>query len=252
VSETAWSGSGGGVSTYESEPGYQAGMQSTGRRGSPDVAYDASAGTGYWVYDSFDNSQSPWQAVGGTSAGAPQWGALVAVANQGRALQGLGTLDGTSQTLPMLYSLPSSDFHDITDGANARYSAGPGYDMVTGRGSPYADRVVAALAQEPLNSSNSSALSSPSSSQQASASQPTDSQASGAQSPAPQQPVTGPSSPHEVAADALFVVQGLESANLSLLLLGLQDFEAVFWNSPAATRPQLQQEFFDDFISDLL
>jgi hypothetical protein len=216
------------------------------------VAYDAAPGSGYWVYDSFDNSRSPWQAVGGTSAGAPQWAALIAISDQGRALQGLGTLDGASQTLPMLYSVSGSAFHDVTAGGNAGYSAGPGYDLVTGLGSPYADRVAAALAQQPL----SSATRSSSSSQQSSASQPTGLQTSGAQPPASQppvsqQPVNAPSSPDRVAADALFVAQGLESHNLSLVLLGLQDFEAVYWNSSAAGQTQLQQEFFADLLLDL-
>jgi hypothetical protein len=56
----------------------------------------------------------------------------------------------------------------------------------------------------------------------------------------------------EVAADALFVAQGLESDNLSLAFLALQDFEAVFYNSSAAIQPQLQQAFSYDFVSDLL
>jgi subtilase family serine protease len=253
LSETAWNGSGGGISAYESEPAYQKSVQSTGQRSSPDVAYDASPGIGYLVYDSFD-TPSPWLSVGGTSAGAPQWAALVAIANQGRTLQGLGTLDGASQTLPMLYSVSSSAFHDVTSGGNVGFSAGPGYDMVTGLGSPYADRVVAALAQEPLNSVAHSA---PSSSQQASGSktigsQSSGSQSSGAQSPPSQQPVASSSPAQEVAADALFVVQGLESDNLSLVLLGLQNYEAVFWNSSAAIQPQLEQAFIGDFLSDLL
>ena len=253
VSEAAWNGSGGGISAYESEPGYQQSVQASGRRGSPDVAYDAAPGTGYWVYDSFDNSRSPWQAVGGTSAGAPQWAALIAIANQGRALQGLGTLDGASQTLPMLYSVSGSAFHDVTSGGNVGYSAGPGYDLVTGLGSPHADRVAAALAQQPLNSTS---LPSQSSTQQPSASQPTGLQTSGAQppasqSPVSQQPVNAPSSPDRVGADALFVAQGLESHNLSLVLLGLQNFEAVFWNSSAAVQTQLQQDFLADLYFDL-
>jgi hypothetical protein len=260
LSETAWSGSGGGVSAYEGEPGYQKSVQGTGQRTSPDVAYNASPSTGYWVYDSFDNSQSPWQSVGGTSAGAPQWAALIAVADQGRALQGLGTLDGPSQTLPMLYSLPSSDFHDITTSGNASASAGPGYDQVTGRGSPYADRVVAALAQEPLSSP---ALSAPTSTESSSAPPTTNSPSSGVQPPASQQPpapqqppasqqpATAPRPFDEAATDALFVVQGLESDDLSLALLGLEDFEALLFNSSATIQPQLRQAFFNDFLTYL-
>jgi len=76
---------------------------------------------------------------------APQWAALIAIADQGRALAGQTSLDGISQTLPKIYQLPSSDFHDITSGSNGSYSAGPGYDLVTGRGSPYANLIVPAL-----------------------------------------------------------------------------------------------------------
>ncbi len=70
VSETAWSDSGGGTSRYESEPSDQTSVQSTGRRTSPDVSYDANPNTGYAVYDSVsDQGQSGWFQVGGTSAG---------------------------------------------------------------------------------------------------------------------------------------------------------------------------------------
>ena len=60
-SETAWSGSGGGTSAFESEPTYQDGVQSTGRRTIPDVAYDADPNTGVPVYDTYNdtNGQGP-------------------------------------------------------------------------------------------------------------------------------------------------------------------------------------------------
>src|SRR5262249_40673095 len=66
--------------------------------------------------------------------------------NQERALSGLGSLDGVTQTLPALYSAAmSEDFLDVTTGNNG-YDAGPGYDYVTGLGSPWAPRVVSDLA----------------------------------------------------------------------------------------------------------
>ena len=150
LSETGWSGSAGGISSSESQPAYQQGVvtQSSTMRTVPDVAYNAASP--YAVYDT--SSYSGWVEVYGTSAGAPQWAALVAIADQGRALAGQGSLDGPSQTLPMLYQLPSSDFHDITSGSNAAYSAGPGYDLVTGLGSPVANRIVPALAGLPVPS----------------------------------------------------------------------------------------------------
>jgi hypothetical protein len=148
LGETGWGGSGGGISIVEVQPAYQKGVvtQSVSRRTNPDVAYNA--GYGVAVYDTYNNSfLAPWSSFRGTSAGAPQWSALIALADQGRALRGLGTLDGPSQTLPLLYHLPALAFHDITSGSNQRGSAGLGYDLVTGRGSPIADQVVTRLIQ---------------------------------------------------------------------------------------------------------
>ena len=90
----------------------------------------------------------PGQQFGGTSDAAPQWAALIAIADQGRILAGKTALDGASQTLPMLYQLPATDFHDITSGSSQGtppYSAAPGYDLVTGRGTPIANKIVAGL-----------------------------------------------------------------------------------------------------------
>jgi subtilase family serine protease len=144
ISEMAWSGSGGGISNTETQPSYQQGVvtQVTTHRTVPDVAYDASSASPFAIYDTY--GYSGWLQAYGTSAGAPQWAALVAIADQGRALEGKGPLDGNS-LLSALYQLPQSDFHDIISGGNGSYSAGPGYDLVTGRGSPIANQVVAGL-----------------------------------------------------------------------------------------------------------
>ncbi len=140
--ETAWTSSGGSISQYVPQPSYQSGLSISlgGMRGGPDVAYDADPATGVAVYGSY--GWGGWSMVGGTSAAAPQWAGLVAITDQGRALAGLGAMDGYTQTLPALYKLPASDFHDITSGSNGGYSAGPGYDLVTGLGSPIANLVV--------------------------------------------------------------------------------------------------------------
>ena len=159
--ETAWSGyysqgSGGGLSQYESTPSYQTSVfgNQLPSRSTPDVSYDASATNGYAVYDSLGVSgQSGWFEVGGTSAGAPQWSALVAIADQGRSLSGLSSLD-SQDTLSLLYSkasteyqsTPSTYFNDITTGYNAYYQAGRGYDLVTGLGSPKASSLATFLA----------------------------------------------------------------------------------------------------------
>ncbi len=85
----------------------------------------------------------------GTSASCPQWAALVAVADQGRAILGKSSLDGLGQTLPALYSISTSgSFHDIVTGTSTgspSYSAGPGYDLVTGLGSPVAGTLIPQL-----------------------------------------------------------------------------------------------------------
>jgi len=152
-SEVGWSGSGGGPSAYESQPSYQKGVvtQTSSSRATPDVAYDASPSTGVAVYDSvpYEGETFGWVEVGGTSEGAPQWSALLAIADQGRALSGQPALDSTSpqEVMNILYKNPA-DFHDITSGTstgNPHYSAGPGYDYVTGLGSPMANLVVGSL-----------------------------------------------------------------------------------------------------------
>jgi subtilase family serine protease len=128
ASETGWSGSGGGVSAYEPEPSYQPtyGVKGTGGfRGVPDVSYDANPNTGVAVYDTY--GYSGWILVGGTSAGSPQWAAIQAL---GRSASNANFyVDAASVNYP-------SYFRDITSGSNGPYSAGPGYDFVTGLGSP--------------------------------------------------------------------------------------------------------------------
>jgi hypothetical protein len=143
--ETGWAGSGGGVSAYLAEPAFQVGAQSSGRRTSPDVGFDANPATGFSVYDSYGTGGTHWFVLGGTSAGAPQWAALFAIANQGRALAGRAPLDGRSQTLPAVYALPASDFHDILSGTTSAGAARAAYDLLTGRGTPRANLVIGAL-----------------------------------------------------------------------------------------------------------
>ena len=63
------------------------------------------------------------------------WSGVIALADQGRVQDGLGTLDGPEQTLPLLYKLYANDLRDITTGNNY-YAAAPGYDLVTGLGTP--------------------------------------------------------------------------------------------------------------------
>ncbi len=155
-SESGWSDSGGGISTDEPVPSWQSGLvvsgvSSVSGRAAPDISMDADPGTGVAIYDSWDYPSSPWLEVGGTSLSTPMFAAVMAIVDQGRAVIGLGSLDGATQTLPALYSLaanPTSyaaDFHDITTGNNG-YAAGPGYDLVTGLGSPVGNSLIYDLA----------------------------------------------------------------------------------------------------------
>jgi subtilase family serine protease len=140
VNETGWSGSGGGISRFEPRPAYQRPFQVSNFRTTPDVAYDADPATGVAVF--FTNPSSGaagFQRIGGTSAGAPQWAGYVALVDQGRNLAGRPTLTNTNT---ILYNLPSTDFHDIVTGSNGGFSAHSGYDLVTGRGSMKADRMI--------------------------------------------------------------------------------------------------------------
>jgi hypothetical protein len=147
-------GTGGGISSYESQPTYQSGIVSafsTTKRTTPDVSADANPNTGVPIYDTWDfGASTPWLAgyIGGTSLSSPLWAGMVTVADQGRAIMGLGSLDGYNQTLPALYKLSASDFHDITSGSSigpASYGPGTGFDLSTGIGSPVANLLLPQL-----------------------------------------------------------------------------------------------------------
>ena len=99
----------------------------------PDVSYDA--GVSYDVYDSFTGGGG-WIGVGGTSAGSPQWAGLVAIADQGRVLNGQSTLNSATQTIAALHAASSSDFNTITGGTTE----------TTGLGSPKANLIIPYLA----------------------------------------------------------------------------------------------------------
>ena len=149
--ESGWSGSTGGFSN-QSEPSYQRStLQSVGLnagvRTTPDVSFVADPATGVSVSDSVAyDGQSGWFQVGGTSLAAPAWAGLIAIVDQGLATGGKSSLT-TAQVLTDLYSLPGSDFNDITTGFNG-YSATAGYDLVTGLGTPRANLLVAGVLAE--------------------------------------------------------------------------------------------------------
>jgi kumamolisin len=147
TSETAWNelsanegATGGGVSTLFALPTWQASSKvpapttSSGGRGVPDVAGDADPATGYTVR--VDGATS---TIGGTSAVAPLWAGLIALANAAHG-QDAGFVN------PTLYGDPKA-LRDITSGNNGAFTAGQGWDPCTGLGSPNGAAVIAALAQ---------------------------------------------------------------------------------------------------------
>lgn len=134
-SETAWLGSGGGLSEFIPEPSFQKEYRiprTKGMRAVPDVAFHADQAMGYSVYDSVHHMpERSWFKVGGTSAGAPQWAAIYAIDH--------------SAMLEHLYADKASKdharyFRDIISGSNGNCgyycNARKRYDFITGLGSP--------------------------------------------------------------------------------------------------------------------
>jgi len=145
VSEIAWSDTGGGVSDVFALPSWQANAKvpappsgSAGGRGVPDVSGDADPNSGYQI---LVDGQS--MVVGGTSAVAPLWAALIALINQHLG-KPLGFMDAGLYALPG-YPKNPGPIHDITSGSNGAYSAGPGWDPCTGLGTPDGARLSQAL-----------------------------------------------------------------------------------------------------------
>lgn len=147
-SEVVWNtkrteGTGGGVSSYEEKPSYQVPFQSQNGRGVPDLAYDADPNTGVAIYDSYGGYK--WVQIGGTSMGAPEIAAMIAIINSTRASSGKGALNFPAD----VYSY-TADYHDITVGNNGTCGticdAEPGYDFTTGVGTPIANVLIPALA----------------------------------------------------------------------------------------------------------
>lgn len=149
--ESAWSDGGGGISQYEIQPDYQTAKVysfSTTQRTIPDVSWLADPNTGVNVLDTYAGmGTNGYIQIGGTSLATPMWGGLISMIDQARVANGSSTLDGPSQTLPMLYDLPANAFHDITSGNNG-YAAAAGYDLASGLGTPNAPVLFADMVGE--------------------------------------------------------------------------------------------------------
>jgi len=127
VSETGWSGSGGGPSKYEPRPAYQNGFVVGASRGIPDISSDADPNTGVAVYDSTRcQGFSGWLVFGGTSVSSPCLAGMVNVSG--------GHAD-TTAALTFIYG-HSTSFRDITSGKAGTFNCTIGWDFVTGLGSP--------------------------------------------------------------------------------------------------------------------
>jgi subtilase family serine protease len=164
------SATGGGTSTLTARPSWQAGVPgipSGSQRLLPDIAFYASAGLPGYLYCTSDqsswaqgqqgscvngtfrdsSSQGLLTVAGGTSFGTPIFAGMIALLNQnGRYTTGAGLINPTLYSLAANATIYGSDFHDVTQGnnncdvqancaSNVGYSAGTGYDEVTGLGS---------------------------------------------------------------------------------------------------------------------
>jgi len=192
LGETVWNdgttvgASGGGVSSFWPMPAYQknapsflhvinghsSGAECAASSGDcreiPDVSADGDPATGYVIYwngsgtaTGFPTPTQGWQVVGGTSAAAPAWAALVALTNASARCG--GTPIGFAN--PALYYAAATaygtDFNDITSGDNdmtglngGLFPAGAGYDMATGLGSPNGTALAQALCTDAISLAN--------------------------------------------------------------------------------------------------
>jgi kumamolisin len=148
-SETAWAGSGGGISSIWKAPTWQSGLATASNKGStsmrmlPDISANADPNTGYAIYVS-----GGWSIYGGTSCATPIWAAFNALVNQQRLAAGKSVLGFPS---PALYQsgvsgVYGSIFHDINNNSsNGFYPAVSGFDLATGWGSMNGPSLAASL-----------------------------------------------------------------------------------------------------------
>lgn len=174
LSQTVWNNpvksgnpgaGGGGVSTLWSRPSWQNAPgvpASATMRLVPDLSTTADPGTGFVQYFTGtgqgvcqQNCAAGWNSVGGTSIGAPMVSSMVAVAAQSCGVPRLGFIN------PSLYAMASTGFNDVTTGSNDLYnlgefSAGVGYDMASGLGSPNGAAFFAGLCPPKFDGTKSS------------------------------------------------------------------------------------------------
>jgi subtilase family serine protease len=174
LSETAWNegppygdfqthfgstlASGGGYSTIYREPSYQRSAVKGKQRGVPDISYNAAVLHGVLAYLDIPGIPAGFYRFGGTSAGSPQWAAILAIADQ-KAHHDLGFINDALYDIGGSAKAYAAALHDITSGTNSAveydsldnpvtitgYNAGKGWDATTGLGTPRADQLVSYL-----------------------------------------------------------------------------------------------------------
>jgi subtilase family serine protease len=146
---------GGGFSVLVDRPFYQDALVRNKQRGVPDISYSAAVLHGLLTYLNIPGLTPPagaWYLFGGTSAGSPQWAALIAIADQKTAYN-LGFINAGLYRVGQSHSRYSASFHDVTVGNNGvpssiqvppvpGFNAGPGWDATTGLGSPNAAQLI--------------------------------------------------------------------------------------------------------------
>jgi subtilase family serine protease len=174
ATRTDLAASGGGASIFYSKPAWQTGpgVPADGARDVPDVSLSASPDhDGYLFY-----TGGTMQVVGGTSVSTPVFAGIVSLLNQYLVSKGVQATAGLGNINPTLYHLAASSnaiFHDVTLGNNIvpctigspdcaggslGFSAGPGYDEVTGLGSVDADNLITQWSSLPASISTTSTL----------------------------------------------------------------------------------------------
>jgi subtilase family serine protease len=191
IPETAWNdtvesellggtiaATGGGVSSVYKKPAWQAGpgVPNDGARDVPDIALAASNGHDPYIIV----TEGAVGGVGGTSAAAPSFAGMIAVLNQYLVQNKVQTKPGVGNINPKLYSMAAGStsgiFHDVTTGDNIvpclagtancangqlGYTAGVGYDLVTGLGSVDAYNLITAWGGLPVAATTTTLTASP-------------------------------------------------------------------------------------------
>jgi subtilase family serine protease len=162
---------GGGYSGLFGEPAYQKSSIHGKQRGVPDVSYNAAILHGVLTYLDIPGVPTGYYRFGGTSAGSPQWSALIAIADQ-KAGKDLGFINTSLYHLSNSGKKYAAAFFDITSGNNDSirldssnnpvsidgFDAGPGWDATTGLGSPDAVALVKDLIQTSNNGNGTAAI----------------------------------------------------------------------------------------------